>query len=223
LERTKAKPIILKWHDEEIQTHVPSKTKALLAQLPTWQVPKHNRKLLTYKNDDFFMEHLNVNPLNHSESRYEKNKKHIMQPQLPKVGNEDLVIYQQNIRGLNISKLDELSISSPLIVLSHIICLSEHQLWLTAVDTILLSGFKLGAKFCRTIIRNGGVCIFVREIINFTNINMEKYCKEKDTEACAVRLHLPAYEIRIIAIYRVPSSNLQQFFQNLDELLYMEI
>jgi endonuclease/exonuclease/phosphatase (EEP) superfamily protein YafD len=50
---------------------------------------------------------------------------------------------------------------------------------------------------------------------------VEKYCKEKDIEACAIRLHLPAYEIRIIAIHRAPSSNLQQSLQNLDELLYM--
>jgi exonuclease III len=48
---------------------------------------------------------------------------------------------------------------------------------------------------------------------------VEIYCKENYIEACAVRLHLPAYGICIIAIYRAPSGNLQQYFQNLDELL----
>jgi hypothetical protein len=155
------------------------------------------------------MEPLNVNSLNHRESRHE-NKNHITQPSSPKIGNEDLVIYHQNIRGLNLSKLDELSISS--LGSSHIVCLSEHHLRDTAIDTIPLSGFKLGARFCRSTHRNGGVCIYVRAIIHFTNIDVEKYCKEKDIEICAARLHLPAYEICVTAIYTAPSSNLQQFF-----------
>jgi hypothetical protein len=49
----------------------------------------------------------------------------------------------------------------------------------------------------------------VHEIIHFTNIDVEKYCKEKDIEICAARLHLPAYEICVIAIYRAPSGNLK--------------
>jgi hypothetical protein len=50
---------------------------------------------------------------------------------------------------------------------------------------------------------------------------MEKCCKEKDLEVCAVRLHFPAHEICVIAIYRAPSGNFQYFIQNLDELLNM--
>ena len=49
---------------------------------------------------------------------------------------------------------------------------------------------------------------------------MEKYCKEKDLEVCAVRLHLSAHEICVITIYRAP-GNFQHFLQNLDELLNM--
>jgi hypothetical protein len=53
LERVKAKPITLKWHDEEIQQDVPSKTKYLLAQMPTQLIPKCNRKLPASRNYDF--------------------------------------------------------------------------------------------------------------------------------------------------------------------------
>jgi hypothetical protein len=48
---------------------------------------------------------------------------------------------------------------------------------------------------------------------------MGKYCKEKDLEVFAVRLHLPAHKICVIAIYRAPSGNFQYFLQNLNELL----
>jgi hypothetical protein len=123
------------------------------------------------------------------------------------------VIYHQNIRGLNLSKLDELSISS--LGSSHIVCLSEHHLRVTALDTIPLSGFKLGARFCRSTLRNGGVCIYVCEIIHFTNIDVEKYCIEKDIEICATRLHLQAYEICVIAIYRALPVTSRNFFETL--------
>jgi hypothetical protein len=34
----------------------------------------------------------------------------------------------------------------------------------------------------------GGVCIFVKKSLTFTNVNIEGYCLEKDTEACALKL-----------------------------------
>ena len=144
------------------------------------------------------MQHLNVYTLNRSEPSFKENRKHIKQPLLLKPGNEDLVIYHQNIRGLNISKLDEISISS-FLDSSHIVCLTENHLRDTAIDTTLMMGFKLGASFCRSTFKNGSTCIFVRETIYSTNINKEKYCKEKDLEVCAVRLHLPAHETCVIA------------------------
>jgi hypothetical protein len=59
----------------------------------------------------------------------------------------------------------------------------------------------------------------VKIYVNFAA--WQKYCKEKDIEICAAKLHLPAYEICVIAIYRAASGNLQQFFRNLDEILNM--
>jgi hypothetical protein len=137
---------------------------------------------------------------------------------VPSLKDKDFVIYHQNLRGLNTCKLDELSIS-PVFESSHIVCLTKHHLWDTAMDAILMTGFRLGASFCRNTFKNGGVCIFVRETIYFTSMSVEKYCIEKDIEACAVMLRLPAHEIRVIAIYRAPSGNFQYFFQNLDKLL----
>jgi hypothetical protein len=69
--------------------------------------------------------------------------------------------------------------------------------------------------------KNGGVCIFIHESIQFTNINLEKFCQEKDLEVCAVKLHLLSHEICIITIYRSPSGDFQYFLHNLEKILSM--
>jgi len=80
---------------------------------------------------------------------------------------------------------------------------------------------SLGAKFCRNTFKNGGVCIFTHKTIQSTNINLNTFCKEKDLEICAVKLHLPSYEICIITIYRSPSGHFQHFTGNLENILSM--
>jgi hypothetical protein len=54
LERVTVKPIILEWHDKEIQTDVPLEIKPSSAKLPTRQISTRNRKLPTIRNDDFY-------------------------------------------------------------------------------------------------------------------------------------------------------------------------
>jgi hypothetical protein len=144
-------------------------------------------------NDDFFM----VDP-----------QKALNQKTLNfKISKTDLTIFHQNIRGLNISKMDELLIS-PSQISSHIICLTEHLLCDNALDAMVLTKYNLGAKFCRNLFKKEGVCIFIHESIQFTNINLAKFCKEKDLEICAAKLHPSQNELCIIAIYRSPSGNL---------------
>ena len=63
------------------------------------------------------------------------------------------------------------------------------------------------------------MCIFVHEDFDFFSIPLDKYCKEKDTEVCAVRLQKPPIQLIILAIYRSPSGNFTTFFKNLDSIL----
>jgi hypothetical protein len=67
--------------------------------------------------------------------------------------------------------------------------------------------------------KNGGVCIFIYEDIQLPNINLKKFCKEKDLEVCAVKLHFQSCEICIITIYRSPSGNFQYLIDNLEKIL----
>jgi hypothetical protein len=36
--------------------------------------------------------------------------------------------------------------------------------------------------------KKGGVCIFVHKNLNSLNINLGKYCEDKDIEACSLKL-----------------------------------
>jgi hypothetical protein len=72
----------------------------------------------------------------------------------------------------------------------HIMYLTEHHLKDYEIDNLPIDHFKLGSKFCRHEFKNVGVCIFIREYLDFCTISLDKYCKEKDIEVCAVKLNL---------------------------------
>ena len=42
----------------------------------------------------------------------------------------------------------------------HLICVTEHHLKNYEIDATLISNYKLGAKYCRKKLKNGGVCIY---------------------------------------------------------------
>jgi len=63
------------------------------------------------------------------------------------------------------------------------------------------------------------VCIFVHEDLDFFSVSLDKYCKEKDIEVCAVRLKITPIQLIILANYRPPSGNFTNFLKNLDSIL----
>lgn len=126
-------------------------------------------------------------------------------------------VFHQNIRGLKY-KVDELS-NSFLPDYPNILCLTEHHLKNFEIDKLPIDRFKLGSKFCRHEYKNGGVCIFVHEDLEFSSISLDKYCKEKDIEVCAVGLKLTSIRLIILTIYRSPSGNFTNFLINLDNIL----
>jgi len=79
--------------------------------------------------------------------------------------------------------------------------------------------YKLGASYCRTMYEMGGVCIYVQESLNYVRLDLEKYCQDKNFEACAIKVHLDTKSVCIIAIYRAPSGNFDLFLSKLDVAL----
>jgi len=72
-------------------------------------------------------------------------------------------------------------------------CLTENHLKDYEIDNLPKDHLKLGSKFFRRQFKNGGICICIHEELEFFSISLDKYCKEKDTEVCAVRLNKLIY------------------------------
>jgi exonuclease III len=141
--------------------------------------------------------------------------KPIVKGQLSK---RDLTIFHQNIRGLTINKIGNISIYLHTTT-SHVLCISEHHLNMKEIETIRLPNYNLNTKFCRNMFKKGGVCIFTHETIHCSEINLNKFCKEKDLEICATELHLQFYKLCIVTIYRSPSGDFQYFINTLEKIL----
>jgi hypothetical protein len=67
--------------------------------------------------------------------------------------------YHQNTQGLK-GKTNEIMLSL-LTEAHHLICLTEHHLKNYEIDVTPISNYKLGAKYCREKLKNGGVCIYI--------------------------------------------------------------
>ena len=65
-----------------------------------------------------------------------------------------------------------------------------------------LDSYNLGVSYCRTSYEKEGVCRFVQESLRYVSIDLEKYCKDKGFEVCAIKIYLKTRSACIIAIYR---------------------
>jgi hypothetical protein len=82
-----------------------------------------------------------------------------------------------------------------------------------------IDNYKLGVSYCRTLYEEGGVCIFVQESLRLVKINLEKYCKDKHFEVCAIKIHFNMKSACIISMYRAPTGNFDLFISKLDTIL----
>jgi len=79
--------------------------------------------------------------------------------------------------------------------------------------------YKLGASYCKTLYEKGGICIIVQESLRYVRTDLEKHCKDKDYEVCAIKIYFNTKSACITAIYRVPSDNFDLFISKLDTIL----
>jgi hypothetical protein len=113
--------------------------------------------------------------------------------------NQILRIYHQNICGLGTKMNDLLASLYP--NLPHILCLTEHHLRQFQIQHITTDDYKLGAEFSRRSFHKGGVCMFTQKHFPFSVINIEKFCKDKELEASALKLDFLSIKVCIITIY----------------------
>jgi len=98
----------------------------------------------------------------------------------------------------------------------HLICLTEHRLKNYEIDATPISNYKQSGKYYRKKLKNGGVCIYIQEALKFTNISLQKHCKEQDIEITAVQLKLNKKNVIIFCVYRAPSGDFDYSLNKLD-------
>ena len=131
--------------------------------------------------------------------------------------NESLKIFHQNIRGFG-NKSNELHCHLHY-DLPHILCLLEHHLSEYELWLIHLTDYSLGANYCRKIFLTGSVSIFVYRKWKYSNINIDEYNIDKDTEACAIQFDSTFNKLCILTIYSSPRGNFTNFLNRLDLIL----
>ena len=131
-----------------------------------------------------------------------------------KKDTDKLIIFHQNIQGLR-NKINEFIISM-LEIKPHLICLSEHHIKDMYQYVPYIPTYKLGATFSRTTLKCGGVCIYINEEIEHSNINLNNYYKQQDLEIIAVKFKFNNKKFIILCGYLAPAGNLEYFFEKLD-------
>ena len=129
---------------------------------------------------------------------------------------KDVTILHLNIRSLR-NKVGELEVllakNDP-----DVIVLCEHWLCDSEILFVKLSNYVLAAKFCRSIVHGGGVCIYVKTAIKFRDLEIYS-AVERHFECVAIDLSLNNTLLKVVGIYRSPNSDIDIFFDKLDEVL----
>jgi hypothetical protein len=115
------------------------------------------------------MEHINVNSSDSLDNT-------------PKICHQNnnllnIRVYHQNIRGLKDKTNEIVSYLYPLF--PHLLCITEHHLDHSVLHHTYIEHYNLGAGYCRQTLRQGGVCIFVHDTINYLNVNLNAFLKSR--------------------------------------------
>jgi len=178
--------------------------RATNVKLPVRPLPVDGNlpsKRTSYGNNQYPEIHENNN---YGNNNYSNTKDIIFNP------SSKLTIYHQTVRGLGNKKGEFETHVLPL--LPQIICLTEHHLSNQEIGNISINQYLLGAFYCRTSRKFGGVNIFVNESLTYSTIDVNRYCHDYDLEACALKIKIRSDVYYIVCIYRLLAGDLSNFF-----------
>jgi hypothetical protein len=133
------------------------------------------------------------------------------------LGSTSMTIFHQNVFDLKGKVSDLISSMSP--NSPHILCFFLHHLKKFELSKINVDDYRLGAAYCRQVLKRGGVCIFVQNNLKYTNIDSDKYCKSQDIEVCVSKLKSTFFNVCITAVYKAPTGNFNLFLNELDDII----
>lgn len=100
-----------------------------------------------------------------------------------------------------------------------VLCLSETFIQKGCEANLKLQGYDLASSFCRPKQRRGGVCILSKVGFECKNINsIDQLACPYHFECCGIEI--AQHNLVIVCIYRTPKSNVEIFFNKLNELLH---
>jgi len=101
----------------------------------------------------------------------------------------------------------------------HILCSSKHHMEEQDLMNLTLMGYSLDSSYYCQNQQKGGVCVFFKEDQHFNKIDTSLQYAEHTLEVCAVELDTKSSNLSILALYRAPSANFNQFIERLDATL----
>jgi exonuclease III len=131
--------------------------------------------------------------------------------------NNIINIFHQNIRDLRF-KCNEL-LCHLQNELTHILCFTEHHLDKDKLAILNIDNYQIGAHYSRNNYDEGGACIFVHNSLKFSAINLDSYCIDKDTEACAIRLNSIWKRVCMLTVYKSRNGNFTNFLTKMELIL----
>jgi hypothetical protein len=82
-----------------------------------------------------------------------------------------------------------------------------------------IDNYVLGSCYTRTRYQKGGVCIFVRKELCFSQVDLSTYCLEKILKVCAVKIESVGLGLVVLCVYRSPAGDFSQFLNRLEQVL----
>lgn len=99
-----------------------------------------------------------------------------------------------------------------------IVSFSEHWLRQEELQLLKLLNYKLAAEYCRFCRQHGGVCIFVKNYINYKQLQLlHNFNEEIVFEICGI--HLPDLNLIILVSYRSPLGDFSDYLVRLENAL----
>jgi len=106
-------------------------------------------------------------------------------------------LYHQNIQGLK-CKADKIT-NFLYPDFTHVLCCTEQHLNQHEINLINTVNFSVSAKYCRHSLTKRRICNFIHNNLKFINIDLDKFSKDQDIEACAVKQSYFPYNFCILS------------------------
>jgi hypothetical protein len=89
------------------------------------------------------------------------------------------------------------------------------------LSLVSIDNYVLGSCSSRCRYQKGGVCIFVRNDLCLSHVDLSNNCVEKILEISAVKIESSGLGLVVVCLYRSPAGDFCQFLNLLEQILLL--